>query len=103
MAPVEAEIETTTIAKVPQQRENQEEMRSPGGFELPPAEGARQQRPPPANFSEAIDRIGLGPFQTRLVIMCGMVSEPAAVVSACCKAVQSFFVRTLLSLKCGVI
>ncbi|CAB1101535.1 unnamed protein product [Ectocarpus sp. CCAP 1310/34] len=28
---------------------------------------------PPGSFSEAIDRIGLGPFQTRLAIMCGMV------------------------------
>lgn len=32
---------------------------------------------PPANFSEAIDRIGLGPFQTRIVIMCGMVRQRA--------------------------
>ncbi|CAM9427930.1 unnamed protein product, partial [Ectocarpus sp. 12 AP-2014] len=27
---------------------------------------------PPRSFSEAIDRVGLGPFQTKLVTMCGL-------------------------------
>ncbi|CAN0067204.1 unnamed protein product [Scytosiphon promiscuus] len=42
------------------------------GYGLPEAQRGREQRPSPANFSEAIDRIGLGPFQTRLMFMCGM-------------------------------
>lgn len=49
------------------------------GYELPQAQERQGRQRPPANFSEAIDRIGLGPFQTRLMIMCGMVSEPAGV------------------------
>lgn len=34
------------------------------------------QETPPMTLSEAIDRIGSGPFQTRLVMICGMVSGP---------------------------
>lgn len=50
------------------------------GYELPEGRAEdREQRRPPANFSEAIDRIGLGPFQTRLMIMCGMVRQPSGV------------------------
>lgn len=31
----------------------------------------------PSAFSDAIDAIGMGPFQTRLIFMCGMVSTAA--------------------------
>ncbi|CAM9239647.1 unnamed protein product [Ectocarpus fasciculatus] len=41
---------------------------APGSGAVPPG----VDQPPPRSFSEAIDRIGLGPFQKRLAIMCGM-------------------------------
>lgn len=59
----------------------------PGQQEMVPRAGLDNNYPPaskmmpPANFSEAIDRIGLGPFQTRLMIMCGMVSRMTAVAA----------------------
>lgn len=56
----------------------QQEMVPRSGLEMPPA----GEMMPPANFSEAIDRIGLGPFQTRLVIMCGMVSARLLLLQA---------------------
>lgn len=31
----------------------------------------------PAAFSDAIDAIGMGPFQTRMIFMCGMVRSTA--------------------------
>eukprot|EP00903_Cladosiphon_okamuranus_P008140 g7839.t1 len=48
----------------------QEQEMVPGTDHELSAAGGEMIRP--VNFSEAIDRIGLGPFQTRLVIMCGM-------------------------------
>lgn len=36
-------------------------------------QGSLQQQPA-MTFSDTIDAIGMGPFQNRLVIMCGMVS-----------------------------
>lgn len=69
MAPPQAE--TAAVTKVPPEQV-QQEKHPMSRSEVAPA-GEPQQGTPPANFSEAIDRIGLGPFQTRLVIMCGMV------------------------------
>lgn len=46
---------------------------------LSPAEGASHshfsvEKPIPATFSDAIDAIGMGRFQNRLLLLCGMVS-----------------------------
>lgn len=36
----------------------------------------------PSGFSDAIDAIGMGPFQTRMIFMCGMVSSAAFLFSS---------------------
>lgn len=64
------QIETGTAASATKPPPEQlHEMTSISRGAVPP--GVVQST---GDFSEAIDRIGLGPFQKRLAIMCGMVS-----------------------------
>ena len=52
-----------------------QETHAMAGGDSPSAgdQGTPQQQPA-LTFSDTIDAIGMGPFQNRLVIMCGMVS-----------------------------
>ncbi|CAN0092871.1 unnamed protein product [Pylaiella littoralis] len=72
MASPQTETDAATEASSVEQALHQQEMHPMSRSELTRAVGEPQGVAPPANFSEAIDRIGLGPFQTRIVIMCGM-------------------------------
>lgn len=51
-------------------------MHAMAGGDSPSAgdQGSTRQQPA-MTFSDTIDAIGMGPFQNRLVIMCGMVSD----------------------------
>lgn len=75
-----------TAPKLPPVQQEQE-MVLRTDHEVSPAAGEM----PLANFSEAIDRIGLGPFQTRLMIMCGMVSRVTTVVQCCSRFICLHF------------
>ena len=52
------------------------------GEDSTPAGGRTPQAP--MTFSDVIDLIGMGPFQNRLVIMCGMVSYPPTSIPGTC-------------------
>ncbi|CAN0275397.1 unnamed protein product, partial [Ectocarpus sp. 12 AP-2014] len=63
------EVATVTTRRPEQQLEHTPFMRpSPRSAD----DGPDAVHNPPRSFSEAIDRVGLGPFQTKLVTMCGL-------------------------------
>lgn len=98
------------VAQVPPPVEHgaEQEMPPMGLSKVAPALGEPSAgRAPPADFSEAIDRIGLGPFQTRIVIMCGMVRALVDVYlhigKFCCVAIVSLTHTPLLGVGCSSI
>lgn len=83
MASPQTETDAATEASSVEQALQQQEMHPMSRSKLTRAVGEPQGVAPAANFSEAIDRIGLGPFQTRIVIMCGMVRALLDVAMFC--------------------